>query len=64
MRAIESEGRFQSGILNPGDESNPETYKTRKGVVGGYQEYLSEDQINALNAKMNSTLFDFFGYNV
>jgi hypothetical protein len=64
MRRMESEGKFQTGILNPADEMDKESYKTRKGVVGGFEEYLTTSQIDALNAKMRSTLSDFFGYNV
>ena len=64
MRRMESEGKFQTGILNPADETDQESYKTRKGVVGGFKEYLTANQIDALNEKMQSTLSDFFGYNV
>ena len=64
MRRMESEGKFETEILKPANKADPDSYKTRKGVVGGFEEYLSADQINALNAKMRNTLSGFFGYNV
>jgi len=33
------------GILKPGDASDPESFKCRKGKVGGYDEYLSDEDI-------------------
>ena len=62
MRKMEAENRFQSGILNPGDAFDQDTYKTRKGVIGGYKEHLSEEEIAFLNQKMKAELSPFFGY--
>jgi hypothetical protein len=62
MRKLEEKGQFESGMLIPADKGDPDSYKTRKGKVGGYQEYLSPHEINILNSKMDATLSDFFGY--
>jgi len=62
MRKMEVEGRFQSGMLKPADQSNQETYKTRRGKVKGFVDYLSQDEILALNRKTRDTLDQYFGY--
>jgi hypothetical protein len=45
MQKLEAAGAFDSNILHPGDVRDPESFKVRRGKVGGYHEYLSaEDQ--------------------
>jgi Sulfotransferase domain len=45
MQKLEAAGAFDSNILHPGDVRDPESFKVRRGKVGGYCEYLSgEDQ--------------------
>jgi len=45
MQQLEAAGAFDSNILHPGDVRDPESFKVRRGKVGGYREYLSpEDQ--------------------
>lgn len=63
MRRMETEGRFLSGILKPADRSDDQSYKTRKGKVGGYADHLNEETIKLLNFKMTNNLSEFFGYN-
>lgn len=63
MRKMEAEGRFQSNLLKPADQSNQDTYKTRKGKIKGYMDYLNASQVEALNQKLNNHLAAFFGYN-
>jgi len=62
MRKMEAEGRFHSGILKPADQADRESYKTRRGRVRGYLEYLSEQEVQWLNQKMQTTLSPFYGY--
>lgn len=62
MRKMEAENRFQSAILQPADKGDDETYKTRKGKVKGYLDYLEPDQIRALNRLMEDLLSPIFGY--
>lgn len=62
MRRMEEEDEFDSGKLRPKDRSDKESYKTRKGEVGGFAEYLNANQIEYLNRKINETLSDFYGY--
>src|SRR6266705_318337 len=45
MQKLEAAGAFDSNILHPGDVRDPESFKVRRGKVGGYREYLSiQDQ--------------------
>jgi hypothetical protein len=62
MRRMEAQGRFQGEMLKPADQANQETYKTRKGKVHGFVDYLSQDEILALNRKTKDTLDQYFGY--
>jgi hypothetical protein len=43
MQKLEAAGAFDSKILQPGDVRDPESFKVRRGKVGGYREYLSLD---------------------
>lgn len=61
MKKMEAAGAFDSKILRPGDVQDPESFKVRRGKIGGFQEYLSvADQTFAAAAvrKLDSR----FGY--
>jgi hypothetical protein len=61
MQKLEAAGAFDSKILRPGDVRDPESFKVRRGKIGGYRESLSvEDQEYATKAlaELNSR----FGY--
>jgi glycosyltransferase involved in cell wall biosynthesis len=61
MQKLEAAGLFDSKILQSGDVRNPESFKVRRGKVGGYRDYLSlEDQAFAAAAMKN--LDARFGY--
>jgi hypothetical protein len=45
MRRLEKADMFDDPRLRPGDPSDPESYKVRRGVVGGYIDYLASDDI-------------------
>jgi hypothetical protein len=61
MQKLEAAGAFDSNILHPGDVRDPESFKVRRGKVGGYREYLSlEDQKYAADALMELDVR--FGY--
>jgi len=61
MQKLEAAGAFDSKILHPGDVRDPESFKVRRGKVGGYREYLSvEDQKYAADALANLDVR--FGY--
>lgn len=48
MRKLESAGAFASKILRAGDARDPESFKVRRGKIGGFEDYLSpNDQLYA-----------------
>ncbi len=61
MRKMEKQGKVPENLkaTNPDDQ---ESYKTRKGKVGGFTEYLTEAEITYINNKINATLSDFYRY--
>ena len=62
MKKLEQQGAFESKILRAGDVRDPESFKVRRGKVGGFREYLSvEDQHYA--ADVLRQLDPRFGYN-
>jgi hypothetical protein len=62
MKKLEQQGAFESKILRAGDANDPESFKVRRGKVGGFRDYLSlEDQRYAADALRE--LDPRFGYN-
>ena len=55
MQKLEAAGAFDSNILHPGDVRDPESFKVRRGKVGGYREYLSADDQQFAAAAMGSS---------
>ena len=49
MRAMEAANALGDGRLRAFDPTDQESYKTRKGVVGGYVEYLSDDDAQLID---------------
>ncbi|MGH8092605.1 MAG: sulfotransferase domain-containing protein, partial [Chthoniobacterales bacterium] len=41
MQKLESAGAFDSKILRAGDTQDPESFKVRRGKIGGFEDYLS-----------------------
>ncbi len=62
MRQMEVEEMASVYTLRPTDKSDSESYKTRKGTVGGFVDYLSAEEINEIDCKVQETLSDFYGY--
>ena len=63
MQKLEAAGTFDSNILHPGDVRDPESFKVRRGKVGGYREYLyARDQ--EFSAAAMKELHPRFGYAV
>jgi hypothetical protein len=62
MHKLEESGELDSFRLQPGDKQDPESYKTRRGKVQGFVDYLSEEDIEYLNQKIKLQLSDYYGY--
>jgi len=52
MQRLEKEGRFLTSRLQPADPMNLNTYKVRKGRVGGYKDELGLNDLAYLDALM------------
>lgn len=63
MQKLESSGAFAEKILRPGDARDPESYKVRRGKVGGYKDYLSPNE-QRFAAEALRKLDPRFGYTV
>ena len=50
MRNMERENRFDRRLLKPGDPSDPESFKVRRGQVGGWVDYLSPEDARRVEA--------------
>lgn len=62
MQKFEREDYFKTSMLRPGDVKDTESYKTRKGKVAGFYNYLGKEDIDFLNNKLSAEFNDFFGY--
>ena len=65
MRRMEQENASKAGAhrsLKPGDVSDPSSYKVRRAKVGGWRDYVSEEQSDAIDAMVRKTLAPVYGY--
>jgi hypothetical protein len=63
MRKMEARDKFKVKRLRPGNKEDRESYKVRKGKIGGYTDYLTETDIKTLNEKMRE-LSEFYDYTI
>jgi hypothetical protein len=61
MKKLETAGAFDSKILQPGDARDPESFKVRRGKVGGYIDYLEGADMTYV-AEVMRELDPRFGY--
>jgi len=52
MKKMETGGGFKRKMMQPGDAQDKESYKVRKGKVGGFREYLSDADIAYVDAQI------------
>lgn len=52
MKKMEAAGAFTSKILQPTDVADPESFKVRRGKVGGFTDYLAGDDLVYANEAM------------
>jgi hypothetical protein len=62
MREMESAGALGSGRLRPRDPGDPESFKTRRGKVGGFVDYLAPEEIAAVEDRIRTALDPCYGY--
>lgn len=56
MRRFESAGTLEDSRLRPADPHDPESFKTRRGRVGGYVDYLTGEQIAVIERRVRQRL--------
>ncbi|HEY3306151.1 MAG TPA: sulfotransferase domain-containing protein [Candidatus Binatia bacterium] len=61
MKRMESMRQFKNKILSAANLDDPESYKVRRGIVGGYRDYVAPDDIRYLDHAV-SRLDERFGY--
>jgi hypothetical protein len=65
MKKMESSGKFRlsGGRMVPKDQNNPDSYKVRKGEVGGFRQYFDIEQTRQIEETINQQLSPVYGYN-
>jgi hypothetical protein len=61
MRKLETTNAFGSDRLKPADAADAESFKTRKGKIGGYREYITADDLAYVNARIATRLSPSYG---
>ena len=56
LQRLEASGEFLSPRLRPFDPGDPDSFKVRRGVVHGYRNYLTSDEIQAVDRLVEETL--------
>lgn len=46
LKQAEREGKIDHPKMRPGDPNDPESFKVRRGKVGGYRDYLSQEDLD------------------
>jgi len=64
MRKMELEGSQQvrTGVLSSRDVNHPDSFKVRKGVIGGYRAELSAEAIAFVDQAIKTQLHPIYGY--
>jgi hypothetical protein len=64
MRALEQRRVFwlSGARMQAGDARNPDSFKVRRGKVGGWRDYFTEAEAEAIVAKVDRDLLPGFGY--
>jgi hypothetical protein len=62
MKEKEALGTFGLSILSPGTAGDSESFKVRRGKVGGYADYLTPEQKAALDEMVRTKLDASLGY--
>jgi hypothetical protein len=62
LRKLETQGFFRYGGLNLRNAKDPETFKVRRGKVGGFRDYFTAEQAAELEGLVASRLDPSLGY--
>jgi len=66
MKKMEQKRTFwlSGSRLVPGDRKNPDSYKVRRGKVGGFKDYFDAQQVDNIEQLLQQTLLPVYGYTV
>jgi hypothetical protein len=65
MRRMETENAKKLGSqrsMKPGNANDPSSFKVRRGKVGGWRDYVTQEQAEALDRLVRETLNPVYGY--
>lgn len=64
MKKMESKQQFRlsGGRMVPRDKDNPDSYKVRRAKVGGYRDYFSDEEVEAIDRLLADSLDPMFSY--
>ena len=64
MKKMEQKRTFwlSGSRMVPGDRKNPDSYKVRRGKVGGYRDYFDDAQVEQIEQYLQQHLRPVFGY--
>ena len=62
LRKLESKGTFSQGGMKLRDAGDPNTFKVRRGKVGGYKEDFSAEQVAELEQLVRDNISASLGY--
>lgn len=62
MKNMERNNAFDRSWLQAGDVNDEESFKVRRGKIGGYADYLDKDDIEKINRLIETGLSPVFGY--
>ena len=64
MKKMEREGSFgdRSRRFSSGKQESSDAYKVRRGKIGGYRDYFTDEQLLAIDALVDATLAPEYGY--
>ena len=62
LQKLETSGTFSQGGMKLVDANDPNTYKVRRGKVGGYRDYFSDEEAAKIDALVRENLAPVYGY--
>ena len=62
MKAMERDNQFSRSWLKAADVNDEESFKVRRGKIGGYTDYLDADEIGVMDNIIKTRLSPVFGY--
>lgn len=62
LRRMESAGKFRQGGMTLRNPEDPNSFKVRRAKIGGYRDYFTDDELEELEALVDTRLDPALGY--